>query len=36
MMSASLNTPALNITVFAAGGIISSPGVPYMMTLPGR
>ena len=30
-----LKTPASNICVFAAGGIISSPGVPNTTTFPG-
>src|SRR4051812_13989096 len=33
--SAPSNAFALCISVFAAGGIISSPGVPYTTTLPG-
>ena len=33
--STPLNTPDSYITVFAFGGIISSPGVPNTTTLPG-
>ncbi len=30
-----LNTPALCMSILALGGIISSPGVPNTITLPG-
>src|SRR5438105_5407567 len=35
-MSAPSKTRDWYITVFAFGGIISSPGAPYTVTLPGR